>query len=166
MGLIGYSWGADTIRHVPYPCPRVYIGGPGWYQKCMATPPEMGPVPGGPSAQLQGAADSLMQRFQLSPDVASACTGHATPAERTIVPPEALGELALAPNSHLRVDFEDHNHSSCKFPAFALSERRTWERLFCGYNPWGALGVDKAVMDERASASADAVARFLVATMR
>jgi hypothetical protein len=49
---------------------------------------------------------------------------------------------------------------------FAAAEDATWAASFCGVNPWGKFTMDEAVQRERSWQAAEAVSRFLFATMR
>ena len=170
-GLIGYSFGADTIRQMSLTCPRLYVGGPGWRDVMVGEdrPIPTRPPPGGPSVQLAASEDGLMRLMKLSLDNSSLLTGFGCPDERRVV--HSVDELVAKAGErecHLRLSMVDvQQHGDFKYPPYAESERLGWTRALCGLNPFNPCGkpTDPQVKQERADKAADAMIRWLLVVM-
>ena len=170
--LIGYSFGADTIRHMSLACPRLYVGGPGWHKRFVNDErplPDI-PPPAGPSTQLLTTNDGNMRTLKLTLDESSDCTGYGcTTNERKIV--ASTDELAArikegGPDAqHLRIDLEDVMHGEFKYPPYTEAERLMWKKALCGIDPFNkwATPVDPSIKVQRCETAAAVMIRWVLA---
>lgn len=174
VALIGYSLGTDTVRHVlQLDCPRIYIGGPGW--QSAITRPDRGPPvaaakPAGPSLQLLGWPDDLMQKFGFGPDEAAEATGYPTDERALLTPSQIALEQAAGASAgatqHARIVLEPYGHGDFKYAPFHHVETLGWKGALCGLDPFHPCGaVDYTVKAQRARYTANLVTSWLVDRM-
>lgn len=175
LALVGYSLGADTIRHMACSCPRVYVAGPGFLDKMLSVSgdkstcterPASAPPPG-PSMQVLASNDTAMTLIKLTLDETSEYTGYSVSTGRQVLAPEQLDDHAILKATHLRVDMPGFNHSYFKFAQFARMENWAWRRALCGLNPFDPCSnpPEPEVQEDRSRRGAEPIVRWLLATM-
>lgn len=142
--MLGYSYGAPTIRIMPDDCPRIYIGGPidlsapnikdrGMARfdpdiNVSATPPP------GPSLLICSKTDSLTP----PPAHAAQATGCPMPERKLVaddvdhkVDPSAAAPMASLPTQAILI-FKELSHGGFKNPAVAYADGAATSKATCG----------------------------------
>ena len=157
LGLIGYSYGCDTIRHINLDGPRVYLAGPGFVYGDLAvcTPPP----PRGPSLVLNAEQDVAFKAMKMSHKTALAYTGVAFDEHQQLEPPHMTGASKLS--DHMQYLCEGFDHASFKFPAVQAADANFIGKLTCGLvRPPGEDAL--ATINDRAHKTAAVVELFFL----